>query len=306
MTMKKYYGQLQGCVIEKFVGFVHEGGDCFPTFILRAPNGDRLKIEVSRDPEGNGAGFLFVSDVVDGVLPADEPVVAAAIARLGGTEAGRTAFLKDHIAVVHVGDEPEHSPLARSSRPEKDGGYVKRYRPDIDTVDGLNEVHGVMLYGAEDEVKAARTYDECNHIVDCGVGNPEGRWYLLLDRSEFQTDDLGIIEARLALWIVDEYGLGNDNNVNQLPEDMASGWVIGWTGWWPESEEPADFLVVEGVGRKIHLHSTPAAAQASMDEDGESITADAAIRCVAVNTKTGSIISDCLYAEIYPDGEWIG
>ena len=39
------------------------GGDGFAQFHLKKPNYKDIMIEVSRDPEGNGGGFLFISDV---------------------------------------------------------------------------------------------------------------------------------------------------------------------------------------------------------------------------------------------------
>ena len=59
-----YYGQLVGMTIIKSgitEGDEYEAG--FPFFILQAKDGDKVKIEVSKDEEGNGGGFLFISDV---------------------------------------------------------------------------------------------------------------------------------------------------------------------------------------------------------------------------------------------------
>ena len=69
----KYYSQLKGYTIDSFefeVDDVDEGYDSrFPTFILTKKGRDEkqfryptLKVQVSQDEEGNGSGFLFISD----------------------------------------------------------------------------------------------------------------------------------------------------------------------------------------------------------------------------------------------------
>ena len=57
-SWQKYYGQLEGAKITKF----WMGDDGYPTFGLVHPKLGALVIEVSRDPEGNDPGFLFISD----------------------------------------------------------------------------------------------------------------------------------------------------------------------------------------------------------------------------------------------------
>ena len=51
----RYYKQLEGAKIVRFYGMA-EG---FPTFEVELPNCQIIKIEISRDPEGNGGGFIF-------------------------------------------------------------------------------------------------------------------------------------------------------------------------------------------------------------------------------------------------------
>ena len=53
---KNYYSQLEGTRIVKYLG-EREG---FPTFVLEYPDGEKYTMEVSRDPEGNDGGFLFL------------------------------------------------------------------------------------------------------------------------------------------------------------------------------------------------------------------------------------------------------
>jgi len=60
--LNKYYKSLEGCVIEK-VEIVSEDDfgypEDWPTLTCRRPDGEQFVVEVSKDPEGNGAGFLF-------------------------------------------------------------------------------------------------------------------------------------------------------------------------------------------------------------------------------------------------------
>ena len=55
----KYYKQLEGWKVKKFLG---EDQDGFPQFLFSKPNKKDLLVEVSQDPEGNGRGFLFISE----------------------------------------------------------------------------------------------------------------------------------------------------------------------------------------------------------------------------------------------------
>jgi hypothetical protein len=52
--LERYYANLEGFTVEE-TGI---GSDGFPFLIMRKGE-EVLKIEVSRDEEGNGAGFLF-------------------------------------------------------------------------------------------------------------------------------------------------------------------------------------------------------------------------------------------------------
>ena len=58
-----YYKQLEGWTVKKFLGNDKDG---FPQFVFKKPNEKDLLIEVSQDPEGNGGGFLFISDLKKG------------------------------------------------------------------------------------------------------------------------------------------------------------------------------------------------------------------------------------------------
>jgi len=54
----RYYGQLEGATINRYLGM----RDGFPAFELLMDDGAHgyiAEIEVSQDPEGNGGGFLF-------------------------------------------------------------------------------------------------------------------------------------------------------------------------------------------------------------------------------------------------------
>ena len=58
-SFEEYYTQLEGFRIKKFLG---EDGDGFPEFILTKPKYKDVKMAVSCDPEGNGVGFLFLTE----------------------------------------------------------------------------------------------------------------------------------------------------------------------------------------------------------------------------------------------------
>jgi hypothetical protein len=58
----RYYKQLEGAKIVRFYGLT-EGE--FPSFEVELPNCQIIKIEISRDPEGNGGGFIFGLDLPD-------------------------------------------------------------------------------------------------------------------------------------------------------------------------------------------------------------------------------------------------
>lgn len=60
MDDEQYYKQLEGFTIDKFLGFA-DSALRFPAFQLRSDD-YLIRIEVSRDPEGNGGGFLFISE----------------------------------------------------------------------------------------------------------------------------------------------------------------------------------------------------------------------------------------------------
>lgn len=56
-----YYKSLEGATITKFSGMHDDemGGDGFPAFFVTFADGSEGIIEISRDPEGNGGGFIF-------------------------------------------------------------------------------------------------------------------------------------------------------------------------------------------------------------------------------------------------------
>ena len=58
----RYYRQLEGATIAKFVGVIpdeNESWIAFPTLIVRLKDGTVCELQISQDPEGNGGGFLF-------------------------------------------------------------------------------------------------------------------------------------------------------------------------------------------------------------------------------------------------------
>jgi len=60
---EKYYKQLEGATILRFDGMnadefnPYDHG--FPGFLVRLADGTHTTIEISRDSEGNGGGFIF-------------------------------------------------------------------------------------------------------------------------------------------------------------------------------------------------------------------------------------------------------
>lgn len=60
---KRYYEQLEGATITKFNGMATtdytDFNEAFPSFEVTLANGKTITLEVSRDEEGNGGGFLF-------------------------------------------------------------------------------------------------------------------------------------------------------------------------------------------------------------------------------------------------------
>lgn len=62
--MEDYYKLLEGFKITKFLGVTTEDDiDGFPQFVLTKKGFKDILIEVSRDEEGNGGGFLFIGEV---------------------------------------------------------------------------------------------------------------------------------------------------------------------------------------------------------------------------------------------------
>jgi hypothetical protein len=61
---KEYYSQLEGATIVKFLGMKEEAmtHGAFPQFTLKLKSGEKVKVEVSKDQEGNGGGFLFIGN----------------------------------------------------------------------------------------------------------------------------------------------------------------------------------------------------------------------------------------------------
>tara|TARA_Y100000296_G_C5069850_1_gene204318 strand:+ start:535 stop:750 length:216 start_codon:yes stop_codon:yes gene_type:complete len=61
--MKNYYEQLVGATITGYEEVEDEYTlDSFPSFSMTHNDGTKIKVEVSRDEEGNGGGFLFIME----------------------------------------------------------------------------------------------------------------------------------------------------------------------------------------------------------------------------------------------------
>lgn len=60
--LSRYYGQLKGAtIVDVLAGIDDSMGhvEVWPTLKIRLASGDEVQVEVSRDPEGNGPGFLM-------------------------------------------------------------------------------------------------------------------------------------------------------------------------------------------------------------------------------------------------------
>ena len=62
--MKDYYEQLIGATITHYEEVDEEHIlDPFPVFLMKLKDGTEVQVDVSRDEEGNGGGFLFIAPV---------------------------------------------------------------------------------------------------------------------------------------------------------------------------------------------------------------------------------------------------
>ena len=62
--MKYYYEQLIGATILHYEEVTDEHAlDPFPVFLMKLEDGTKVQVDVSRDEEGNGGGFLFIAPV---------------------------------------------------------------------------------------------------------------------------------------------------------------------------------------------------------------------------------------------------
>ena len=63
---KAYYGQLVGAeIVSLTIGVDEDFGEFWPTFEVVLRDGTKRSIELSKDEEGNGPGFLFGLDAPD-------------------------------------------------------------------------------------------------------------------------------------------------------------------------------------------------------------------------------------------------
>lgn len=62
IDMGQYYEQLIGATVTHFELVEDEHAlDPFPVFLMTLDNGSKVQVDVSRDEEGNGGGFLFIA-----------------------------------------------------------------------------------------------------------------------------------------------------------------------------------------------------------------------------------------------------
>ena len=117
-------------------------------------------------------------------------------------------------------------------------------------VQKLNDA-GVKGWGLQ--YATAQQSAESNELSDCyhieGDQGDGGRWYLLIDRSEFVSDDLPYLEMLLRLWILEE-GIHYEEAGGPVAADygfMAPGYSFGWiiadngpNPWDDEYGQPVD------------------------------------------------------------------
>jgi len=61
--MNEYYKQLVGATITGFALVEDEYAlDPFPVYLMKLQDGTKVQVDVSRDEEGNGGGFLFIQE----------------------------------------------------------------------------------------------------------------------------------------------------------------------------------------------------------------------------------------------------
>lgn len=62
MTIEEHYKQLEGFKLSNFK-YIEEYGEQLPTFTITQGK-EKYTLVVSRDPEGNGAGFLHIDNYI--------------------------------------------------------------------------------------------------------------------------------------------------------------------------------------------------------------------------------------------------
>ena len=64
----QYYEQLVGATITRFDLVEDEYAlDPFPVYLMKLQDGTKVQVDVSRDEEGNGGGFLFIAPALSEV-----------------------------------------------------------------------------------------------------------------------------------------------------------------------------------------------------------------------------------------------
>lgn len=135
MWTSRYYGQLDGATIKELILVVDsEAREIYPTFAVKLANGEELEIEIRRDEEGNGPGFISG-------LPFPEVKHPHAGNRAYFAELATTLFAKQdakvidlpdddrkHVAVVKVNSDRETVRIGED--PANEGKFL------IDLIDG--------------------------------------------------------------------------------------------------------------------------------------------------------------------------
>jgi len=81
-----------------------------------------------------------------------------------------------------------------------------------------------LMYTTDEQARNANEMMDEYHLEECN--HDDGRWYLLLDGSEFISHDLPYLEMLLRLWIMEDHH--TDKPIGDTYDFMASGYTFGW------------------------------------------------------------------------------
>lgn len=112
-----------------------------------------------------------------------------------------------------------------------------------------------IVYCTAEEAKAAESLDSYYHIEERGPGETaDGRWYLLIDRSEFQSDDIAYLEMLLRLYIMEEHhGPEIADDYGVMAPGYQFGWIVADGGPYPWDDDYG-----KPISQRIYIDKSPA------------------------------------------------